>query len=172
MVSLMKQTSRSTASLSVICIALFASAQSFDSFGEASNSNVFIPERVDYYNPLKHDNDGHKPYAILRSALTNADLKQAAEDIRNNEMSTEQRALNHQWLDHDNYTDDQRFGSKVISQILKMGFKTYWKDVRKNNYSNAAAVPTEEGKGKITPDVDYKFRISGNKLKLSVEYEF
>lgn len=171
MVTLVKQTSRSTVTLSVICIALFASAQPLNSYGDASN-DVFIPERVDRYNPLKHQNNGHKPYAVLRSALSNEDLIRAAEDIRNNEMSAEQRALNHQWLDHDNYTDDMRFGSKVVSQLLKMGFKTYWKDVRNKKYANSAAVPTEEGNGKITSDVDYKFRISGDKLKLSVEYEF
>lgn len=143
------------------------------SYAQTNGGDLFIPETQATYNPLRTSTGQKKSsYMLPGEGLTNEDLVNAANDIRTSNMSTEQRALNHQWLDHENYVDDAHVGGKVLSHIFKMGFKTYWKDVRNKKYSQSSIVPSEEGVGQLTSDVDYKLRINGDNVNLSVEYDF
>ncbi len=153
-------------------LALLTLAQAATSYAETRSSDLFIPEHTATYNPLQHGKGKSSTYSLPTVGLSNEDLVNAADDIRNNDISLEQRALNHQWLDHENYVDDAHVGGKVLSHLFKMGFKTYWKDVRDNNYSQSTSVPTDEGDGKITRDINYNIRLNGNDVKLSVDYEF
>ena len=135
--------------------------------------DLFVPDKPNFYNPLKHSNNETKRYSTRTVALSNVELENAVDQILNNQMTAEQRALNYQWLEqHDNGHDDVKVGSKVLNKIMKMGFRTYWDGVRNKHYSTAKAVPDSSGNGKVTEDVEYKLRLSGNKIKLSFEYEF
>jgi len=136
------------------------------------HNDLFVPDKLSYYNPLKHNDTQKKRYATSKVALSNDQLEDAANHIRTNDMSSEQRALNHQWLEQHHHGDDPYIGSKVFSKLMKMGFRTYWDGVRNKHYSSASAIPDGNGTGKVSKDVDYKIRLSGNKVKLSFEYEF
>lgn len=136
------------------------------------HNDLFVPDKLSYYNPLKHNDTQKKRYATSKVALSNTQLEDAANHIRTNDMSSEQRALNHQWLEQHHHGDDPYIGSKVLSKLMKMGLRTYWDGVRNKHYSSAKAIPDSNGSGKVTEEVDYKIRLSGNKVKLSFEYEF
>lgn len=139
-----------------------------------ANNDLFVPENLNYYNPLKHSK-GHgekKRYSSRSTGLSNNELEQAAEDIRNNEMSAQHRALNHQWLQQENGEDEPTVGGKVFSELVKMGFRTYWDGVRDKHYSNTKIIPNSNGDGKVSEEVEYKLRLSDDKVKLTFEYEF
>lgn len=136
----------------------------------AQADELFIPTLPAYYNPLKPEMKTNRQ--IGSAAFSNEALQQSAEDIRSSNMSMEQRALNHQWLDYENYEEDTRHGGKVLSTLFKMGFKTYWKGVRQERFSNSNLVPTEEGDGNFSRDVDYNLRISGDEMNFTVEMDF
>ncbi len=107
-----------------------------------------------------------------QQALSNDDLYRAAEHYRTGNMSGQQRALNHQWLYQLHHDKGVRHGSKVFSKLLKMGFKTYWKDVRKQQFGSIKALPDDKGQGHIVNDINYRLRVSGSKFKLSLNYDF
>ncbi|GAA5317862.1 MAG: hypothetical protein AseanaTS_30700 [Candidatus Pelagadaptatus aseana] len=135
----------------------------------SDTANGYIPNDFNYYNPLKH---GHKGNNWLTSkGLSNEELAKAAEDIRSSDMSIQQRALNHQWLQEPE-GDGLHFGTKVVSRLVKMGFRTYWDGMRNKHYRDNKVVPDSAGNGKVSEDVDYKIRLSDDKVKLSVQYEF
>ncbi|GAA5317399.1 MAG: hypothetical protein AseanaTS_26040 [Candidatus Pelagadaptatus aseana] len=135
-----------------------------------------VSYEMNFYNPLKNG----RSYRSLMpaAALDNEALIRAAEDIRSAEMSVEHRALNHRWLG-DSDGEDLKFGGKVVSTLLQMGLRTYWDGIRsENEFLNSKAVPDVSGKGKLAiggsdaEEVDYKIRLSGDKINLSVNYEF
>lgn len=134
-----------------------------------TSSALVLPEDMNYYNPLKHGRDGSE--WIRSTGMGNEELLRSAANIRSEDMSQQQRALNHQWLAQQGH-HDVRIGGKVVSKLVKMGFRTYWDGVRNKHYKHNKAVPTSNGNGQITQDVDYKIRLSGDKFKLSVSYEF
>lgn len=140
------------------------------SISAAQADDLFIPALPAYYNPLKPEIKTSRQ--IGSAALSNEALQQSADDIRSSNMSMEQRALNHQWLDYENYEEDTRHGGKVLSTLFKMGFKTYWKGVRQERFSNSNLVPSEEGAGHFNSDVDYNLRISGDEMNFTVEMDF
>lgn len=149
----------------VCCLAISSQARAQDDF------DFFVPDNLQFYNPLKPSN-GHRDNRPTSTGLDNVALYEAAQQYRSDIMSPSQRALNHQWL-HQMETDDGvRHGSKVLSKIFKMGFKTYWKGVKNSKFQSNNLVPNANGKGKVNSDMDYRLRISGNKLKLSLEYDF
>ncbi|MGH1373369.1 MAG: hypothetical protein ACRBBW_15120 [Cellvibrionaceae bacterium] len=163
--------------LSAACALLISSSvHSADGIQADQHNDLFVPDKLSYYNPLKHNKQqvkgDAKRYATSSVALSNLQLEDAANQIRTNEMSSQQRALNHQWLEQHHHGDNPDVGSKVLSKLVKMGFRTYWDGVRNKHYSSAKAVPDGNGTGKVSEDVDYKIRLSGNKVKLSFEYEF
>ncbi len=134
-----------------------------------ATSYLFIPKAQEYYMPFGKL-DERTPKIISTRALTNSQLEQDAAYIRSHSMSLEQRQLNHQWLDED-YDNDVRIGTKVLSHVMKIGFRHYWEDVRQQRLSDYN-LPDEDGNGRIKEDVKYKLRLSGNKLKLMLEYDF
>ncbi|NIB41537.1 hypothetical protein HBA55_18180 [Pseudomaricurvus alkylphenolicus] len=136
------------------------------------HDDLFVPDRLNFYNPLKHTGSERKRYQPQNTALTNNQLETICDQIRNNEMSASQRALNYQWLEQDAEGAELHVGSKVVSKLVKMGLRTYWNGVHGKHYATSSVLPDGNGHGKFTEEVDYKIRLSGNKLKLSVKYEF
>lgn len=159
--------------LSAACALLISSSVHASEGIQADQHNdLFVPDELSYYNPLKHNKRPTKRYITSSVALSNLQLENAANQIRTNEMSSQQRALNHQWLEQHHHGDNPDVGSKVLSKLVKMGLKTYWDGVRNKHYSAAQVIPDGDGSGKVSEEVDYKIRLSGNKVKLSFEYEF
>ncbi len=140
------------------------------SHGGQTSSALVLPDDMNYYNPLKHGREDDSQW-IRSTGMSSEELLRSAGHIRSQDMSQQQRALNHQWLLQQDH-QDVRIGGKVVSKLVKMGFRTYWDGVRNKHYRDNKAVPTSNGNGQITQDVDYKIRLSGDKLKLSVSYEF
>lgn len=145
----------------------FLSLGSSLSSSDKVKDDIFIPDNLEFYNPLKKA-DGHRSYDPGITGLENVSLYRQAENYRSNTLNSSQRALNHQWMSQYHHDDGVRHGSKVLSQLFKMGFKTYWKGVDTSN----KYIPDDQGEGKIINDLDYRLRMSGNKIKLSLEYEF
>lgn len=138
-----------------------------------SDSGLFLPNQYTYYNPLKNglDNPDYN-HSTERLTMDTESLLRAAEQIRSTHVSPEQRALNHQWLQHNAGVDEPRVGGRVFSALVRMGFKTFW-EINHQRYDKFSHVlPDSQGNGRITKDVDYKLRVSDDKVKLSFEYEF
>lgn len=133
-----------------------------------ADEDLFIPSLPVYYNPLGETKDRRQQSEPV--TLSNEALLRNADEIRNNRMPMTQRALNHQWLDQDRYEEETRLGGKVFSSIVKMGLKTYWDDLRDDHLSESYL--KSAGTSKSSKDVDYNLRLSGDKLNLSVKYDF
>lgn len=133
----------------------------------ADDNAMFIPRDMKLYNPQKNNNP-QKNHDYNPLALNNLQLEQEADFMRDHQMSTEQRALNHQWLAQDDAVEK---GNKVISKLLKMGFKAYWSDVHDSHYSGSA-VPDESGEVYTDSEVKYRLRLSSSRARVEVKYEF
>lgn len=146
-------------------------AQSADN---SFDNSLILPGQPQRYNPLKHQSGSNRPASFHSSnrELDNESLIRSAEQLRNTEMSAEQRALNYQWLQMHEDGDGTQVGGRVLQTLMKMGFKTYWEGTRINLDGDEQAIPNSDGNGKVTEDIDYKIRMSGDKIKLSFEYEF
>lgn len=152
-------------------IAIFSVAGFYGAVTHAGDSGnaLVLPEDMNYYNPLKHGRS--ETQWLSTGGLDNDELLREAGNIRSRDMSQQQRALNHQWLEQEEQSD-VRVGGKVVSELVKMGFRTYWDGVRNKHYRDNKAVPTSSGNGQISRDIDYKIRLSGDKFRLSVSYDF
>jgi len=104
----------------------FLSLGSKLSSSDKTNEDIFVPDNLEFYNPLKKA-DGHRSYDPGITGLDNISLYRQAAHYRSNTLNSSQRALNHQWMNQYHNDDGVRHGSKVLSQLFKMGFKTYWK---------------------------------------------
>ena len=152
------------------CLALSNNSRADDNYTADTNLSdpLFIPDNLDFYNPLQ-SGDGHRRYDPNVSTMDNVALYRAADQYRSGEISASQRALNHQWMAQYHSGDGVRHGGKVLSKLFKMGFKTYWQN---GEFGKKRYLPNDKGNGKLTNDLDYRVRLSGNKLKLSLNYEF
>ena len=138
-------------------------------------SNLYLPQQPSRYNPLQNSADQKKNTSSLAEFnrhLDNESLLRSAEQLRSTSMSADQRALNHQWLQQDESDDQVQLGGRVLSTLMKMGFKTYWEGNRIELDDGDNAMPNSQGNGKFTEDIDYKIRMSGDKIKFSFEYDF
>lgn len=131
--------------------------------------DLFIPDSNTALN-LQADNAFFVDSAF---GLDNEALYEAAENLRNNSMGTVQRRLNYQWLQmHTHPTEFQpTTGGKALNEILKMGWQTYREQQKRNN-NNSPLLRYSTGHGKIGKSMDYDVRLSGDKFKVSFEYEF
>ena len=158
-----------TALLAVSCFVLSLSAPVS---ADESLSEPLLPNQFTYYNPLKHGTSQSASQAEKRLQMDNESLFRSAEQIRSDSMSAEQRALNHQWLMQSENEDSMHVGGRVFSTLMRMGFKTYWEGNRARFGSDNRIVPDSQGGGRVTREVDYRLRVSGDDIKLSFEYEF
>ncbi|WP_323847048.1 hypothetical protein [Microbulbifer magnicolonia] len=130
--------------------------------------DLFIPDSSSALN-LEADNAFFIDSAF---GMDNAALYEAAENLRNNSMSTVQRRLNYQWLQM--HTNPDKFqpttGGKALNEILKMGWQTYREQNKRN--LNSGFLRYTNGHGKIGNALDYDVRLSDDKFKFSFEYEF
>jgi len=130
--------------------------------------DLFIPDSHNALN-LEADNAFFVDSAF---GMDNAALIEAAENLRNNSMSTVQRRLNYQWLQMHTHPEDYQptTGGKALNEILKMGWQTYREQHKRGKSSRLWRYTT--GHGKIGKTMDYDLRLSGDKFKVSFEYEF
>ncbi|WP_193166268.1 hypothetical protein [Microbulbifer hainanensis] len=132
------------------------------------SDELFIPDSSSALN-LQADNAFFIDSAF---GMDNAALYEAAENLRNNSMSTVQRRLNYQWLQV--YTNPEEHkattGGKALNEILKMGWDTYREQHRRKNSSGIWRYTS--GHGKFGQSLDYDLRLSDDKFNFSFEYEF
>ncbi|AMX04208.1 hypothetical protein A3224_11185 [Microbulbifer thermotolerans] len=136
--------------------------------GSCLADELFIPDSTSALN-LQADNAFFTDSAF---GMDNAALYEAAENLRNNSMDSVQRRLNYQWLQM--HTNPDKFqpttGGKALNEILKMGWKTY-REQNKRNFSSGLLRYTS-GHGTIGKALDYDVRLSDEKFRFSFEYEF
>lgn len=129
---------------------------------------LFIPDSSSALN-LQADNAFFIDSAF---GMDNNALYEAADNLRNNSMSSVQRRLNYQWLQM--HTRPSEFepttGGKALNEILKMGWKAYREQHKRSKSSTLMRYAT--GEGKIGKSLDYDMRLSDEKFKFSFEYEF
>ena len=132
--------------------------------------DIFIPDSNGALN-LQADNAFFVDSAF---GMDNQALYESAENLRNNSMGMIHRRLNHQWLEQhtrpSEYVD--KTGGRAVNEILKMGFKTYMAQHKRSKQHPLLRYTQSEGKFKFNKALDYDFRLSDDKFKLSVEYEF
>lgn len=125
------------------------------------------------YNPLKKDNAvTHYKGGTNTQALSNEDLNQLADNSRSGEMSASQRALNQQWLAQHGNEGQVNLGGHALQKILQIGFKTYWDSLRQTKFKAYKMIPDSEGQGNFGSATQYQLRLSDDKIKLAVEYNF
>ena len=78
--------------------------------------------------------------------------------------------FNYLWMrqsqNHYRYSD----GGAAVGRLFRMGMKTWYKNYRNNNKN--VDLPNENGGGSFGSDIDYRLRVSSNRVKLALEYEF
>lgn len=130
--------------------------------------DIFIPDSTSALN-LQADNAFFIDSAF---GMDNKALFESAENLRNNSMGMVQRRLNHQWLElHTRPEETQNVtGGRAVNEILKMGFKTYMEQ-HKRSKQHPLLRYTQSG-GRLNNALDYDFRLSDDKFRISVQYEF
>ncbi|WP_295800401.1 hypothetical protein [uncultured Microbulbifer sp.] len=130
--------------------------------------DIFIPDSTSALN-LQADNAFFIDSAF---GMDNQALLQSADNLRNNSMGMVQRRLNHQWLEmHTNPEQTQTStGGRAVNEILKMGFRTYMEQHKRNKQH--PLLRYTQGHGKLNSALDYDVRLSDDKFKISFEYEF
>lgn len=130
--------------------------------------DIFIPDSNSGLN-LQADNAFFIDSAF---GMDNQALYESADNLRNNSMGMVHRRLNHQWLQL--YTNPEETetttGGRAVNEILKMGFKTYMEQHRRNQQH--PLLRYTKSHGKFNSALDYDVRLSGDKFKVSFEYEF
>jgi len=129
---------------------------------------LFIPDSSSALN-LQADNAFFIDSAF---GMDNQALYESAENLRNNSMGIVHRRLNHQWLEVHTHPEDAEniTGGRAVNEILKMGFKTYMAQHKRSKQHSLLRYT--QGHGKFNNALDYDVRFSGDKFKLSFEYEF
>ncbi|MBB5212053.1 hypothetical protein [Microbulbifer hydrolyticus] len=130
--------------------------------------DIFIPDSTSALN-LQADNAFFIDSAF---GMDNRALYESAENLRNNSMGMVQRRLNHQWLElHTRPEETQNAtGGRAVNEILKMGFKTYMEQ-HKRSKQHPLLRYTQSG-GRLNSALDYDVRLSDDKFRISVQYEF
>lgn len=139
-------------------------------------TSVYLPNQAALYNPLQHGRKSTRkdPTKSTRQ-LSNAALLRSAEQMRATNMSVEQRALNYQWLQQAQDGGRPLLGSKVLSSLARMGFRTYWEGNRLRLPGStllSGVSGAEESTGGKREDLDYRLQVSGDELRLRMTYEF
>ncbi|MBY6212738.1 hypothetical protein [Microbulbifer agarilyticus] len=130
--------------------------------------DIFIPDSDSALN-LQADNAFFTDSAF---GMDNEALYESAENLRNNSMGMVHRRLNHQWLEQHTRPSDyaEKTGGRAVNEILKMGFKTYMAQHKRNKQHPLLRYTQSEGK--FSNVLDYDFRLSDDKFKFTFEYEF
>lgn len=130
--------------------------------------DIFIPDSTSALN-LQADNAFFIDSAF---GMDNKALLESAENLRNNSMGMVQRRLNHQWLEMHTSPEESRAstGGRAVNEILKMGFRTYMEQHKRNK--KHPLLRYTQGHGKLNSALDYDVRLSDDKFKVSFEYEF
>ena len=153
-----------------LCLALF-SQLSRAAEGITLNNSIFVPDKMVFFNPLGEQLKEKKCKEIEPQMMDNDALYQAALDLQDNSINTSQRALNYQWLRAHHTQDNMQYGGRAFSKILKIGLQSYWSGMKqdKNDLVNVASTMADKV---AVNDMRYNLKVSGNKLNLSVKYEF
>ncbi|MFV8782196.1 hypothetical protein ACNKU7_07210 [Microbulbifer sp. SA54] len=104
--------------------------------------------------------------------MDNHALIESAENLRNNSMGMVHRRLNHQWLEFYTHPDEAQTatGGRAVNEILRMGFRTYMEQHKRNK--RYTLLRYTQGHGKLNSALDYDVRLTDDKFKISFEYEF
>ncbi|WP_255872845.1 hypothetical protein [Microbulbifer elongatus] len=132
--------------------------------------DIFIPDSNSALN-LQADNAFFIDSAF---GMDNNALYESAENLLNNSMGMIHRRLNHQWLEQhtrpSEYVD--KTGGRAVNEILKMGFKTYMEQHKRSKQHPLLRYTQGGSKFNFNDALDYDVRLSDDKFKISVEYEF
>ncbi|WP_239692484.1 hypothetical protein [Microbulbifer mangrovi] len=130
--------------------------------------DMFIPDSTTALN-LQADNAFFIDSAF---GMDNHALYESAANLRNNSMGMVHRRLNHQWLELYTSPDESNnvTGGRAVNEILKMGFKTYMEQHKRNKVH--PLLRYTQSNGNLKQNLDYDFRLSDDKFRFSFEYQF
>lgn len=130
---------------------------------------LFIPEHFVFAFP-SHQQGISKDYKNVK-VLDNQQLELLASHLLSNEMSTSQRALNHQWLQH--YSNGNQFkeGSRGVAHLFRLGAKTYLHRSQ-NSHLTLRVLSGEQHGAQLNEQLNYGMRMSGDEINLSFTFEF
>lgn len=119
-------------------------------------------------NELKHLRDSKaKPY----TTLSNEDLIIRANQLRDNDISPNQRAMNYQWLSSHSGAESTVDGGKALSKLAERQLKAYLDERESTKWIRSKLMPDESGNG-FFKDVDYDLKLRANKLVIGLTYDF
>jgi hypothetical protein len=74
------------------------------------------------------------------------------------------------WLQESQQYYDYDEGGAAVGKLFRIGLKTWYRSYRSaNRQSN---LPDENGSGAVSNDIDYRVRLSSDRVKLQFNYEF
>ena len=131
----------------------------------------FLPDDNEFFTGKK----GVKGNWLTDTArsLDNNELLLIANNLRINDMSAGQRVHNYYWIQGGN---DKLTSGKSISKFFLQSFaKAYWNQLRASEFKGLSVIPDADGAGSFVinrTDIDYKLRLSGDRIKLMVKLDF
>ncbi|GAB1259364.1 hypothetical protein [Aurantivibrio plasticivorans] len=131
----------------------------------------FIPDDNEFFTGKK----GVKGNWLTSKArsLDNTELLQTANNLRINDMSAGQRMHNYYWIQGG--SDKLTSGKSASKYLLQSFAKAYWNYLRETEFNGLAIIPDADGAGSIKinrRDIDYKLRVSADRVKLMVKLDF
>lgn len=145
-----------------------AALLSFSSFFLLPATGLTDPRDSFQPNELKHLRDGTtQPY----STLSNEDLVIRASQLRDNDISPSQRAMNYQWLSSQSGTESAVDGGKALSKLAERQLKAYLDERASTQWIRSKLMPDESGNG-FFKAVDYDLKVRSNKLVIGLTYDF
>ena len=127
---------------------------------DATNA-LFLPSEV------KSSNSGIHSF----TTLSNEDLLIRANQMKYDELTASQRAMNYQWLSEHSGSEDAVRGNKAVSKLVERHLKAYIDNRGGSRWIKSKLMPDSSGNGFIK-SVDYDVKLRSDKLVIGISYEF
>ncbi len=157
--------------LLLLAISLYLLSQLARAEVTIDTNELFVPDEFVFFKPGGESVKNKNCKDIIPQMMDNEALYQAVADLKNTNASTSHRALNHQWLRAHHNQDNFERGGRALSKVVRLGLYSYIEKLKKNKRGLVSSASNMAEKVAVE-DMQYDFKVSGNKLNLSVKYEF
>jgi len=157
--------------LFLVTVSLYLLSQIARAEASINPNELFVPDEFVFFKPGGESFKNKNCKDIIPQMMDNEALYQAVADLKNTNASTSHRALNHQWLRSHHNQDNFERGGRALSKVVKLGLYSYIEKLKKNKQGLVSSASNMAEKVAVE-DMQYDFKVSGNKLNLSVKYEF
>ncbi|WP_339339317.1 hypothetical protein [uncultured Oceanicoccus sp.] len=148
----------------LLTLTLFSPFSSADKLYLSPNDTV----AVTFYRQLRA-NSAYKTDNGNKSLLARIMPDQVFLEPLTNQKQADDLAFNYLWLQQQQQGYSQKNGGAAAGKLLRMGIKSLYK-----SYSGSSSINIGDESDFVSSihNVDYRLRLSSDKIKLGIEYEF